>query len=319
MQCRTLLATVAALTVAAGPAFAAAPFVRIVSEPVQIASDRALGDLLVIDGKLDLNGVVRGHLFALDSEVNLGPDAVVLGSVTLMRGGLKIDPQARLPKELRLEGTHVHGEALPAGGRRELPTGSTLVQAKSAPSDAAMGLMKEVLSFDRFSPAANSTVRDLRGWHPGLGLSVKRFVERPPKLVVGGVTRLSFVSEKVQGSFQRGYRGERGSVLLTGVKLVDVPTAEALWVQVQGVEGRAGVELSVQSDLGDGAHWFFRKKGRYVVLWQRGPWFFGIESRLAQTDARPEDEKRFLDEVVRSLRQGLSPMAGSVGVSQGAQ
>lgn len=319
MKRRILWPCLAAVALVGVPAQAAAPFVRIVAEPAQIGADRAVGDLLIIDGKLELNGVVRGHLFALDSDVVAGPDAVVLGSITLMRGSFKAAAQARLPSEVRLEGTHVHTEALAPGQRRTLAGGSTLVQAEATPNDAAMSLMKEVLAFDRFSPAEETSVRDLRGWHPGLGLAVKRFVERPPKLVVGGVTRLSFVSEKVQGSFQRGYRSDRGSVLFTGVKLIDEPTAEALWVQVQSVEDRAGVELSVQTDLGEGAHWFFRKKGRYVMLWQRGPWFFGVETRLAQTDAGPQDEKRFLDEVVGALRQGLSPIAGAAGVSRGAQ
>lgn len=298
-------------------AHAEGPFVRIIGEPAQVAADRAVGDLLVVDGKLVLDGVVRGHLFALDSEVEVGEDAVVLGSVTLMRGALKVHEQARLPAEVRLEGTHVHGQDLAPGARRKLASGAELVKSEAVPSDNAARLMKDVLTFDRFAPPDSVAVRDLRSWHPGLGLSVKRFVERPPKLVVGGVTRLSFVSEKVQGSFQRGYRGERGSVLVSGIQLVDEASAVALWTQVQGVESRAGVELSVQSDLGEGAHWFFRKKGRYVMLWQRGPWFFGVESRLADPEANAADEKRFLNEVLTALRRGLSPVSGATGFSRG--
>lgn len=308
MKAWTVLPLLAASGVVSLPALAEGPFVRVVGEPAQIPVDRAVGDLLVVDGGLDLDGVVRGHLFAIDAEVTLGPDAVVLGSVTLVRGALKLDPASALPAEVRLEGTHVHGAPLEPGERRTLPGGAVLAQASDAPSDAAVALMKDVLTFDRFGPPDGTTVRELRAWHPGMGLEVKRFVERPPKLVVGGVTRLSFVSEKVQGSFQRGYRGPMGSVLVSGVKLADLDAAKALWAQVQGVEARAGVELSVQSDLGPGAHWFFRKKGRYVMLWQRGPWFFGVESRLAKPDAAAADEKRFLYDVLGALRAALSPV-----------
>ena len=299
------------------PVWAEAPFLRAVDEQVALPSDRAVGDLAILGGGLTLDGVVRGHLFALDADVVFGPDAVVLGSVSLLRGSLRVDPQARLPAEVSLEGVHVHGEGLAPGQRRTLPSGATLVQSAATPSDAAVALMKDVLSFDRFAPTEGMDVRDLRGWHPGLGLTVKRFVERPPKVVVGGVTRLSFVSDKVVGAFQRGYRGDTGSVLLTGVRLVDADTAAALWAQVESVEDRAGVELSVKSDLGPGAHWFFRKKGRYVLLWQRGPWFFGVESRLAQPDVTADQEKKFLDQVLASLRQGLSPVAAPAPVSRG--
>lgn len=305
------------LVVSAGVARAEPPYLRVVDERVEIPVDRAVGDLLVLGGSLELDGVVRGHVFAVDSEVHIGPDALVLGSVNLVRGGLKVDPQAHLPAEVAMEGVHVHGEGLGPGERRKLASGTVLVQAPTVPGDGAVALMRSVLAFDRFAPPDTLDVRDLRGWHPGLGLTVKRFVERPPQVVVGGVTRLSFVSDKVQGAFQRGYRGETGSVLLTGVRLVDDDTATALWGQVESVEDRAGVELSVKSDLGQGAHWFFRKKGRYVMLWQRGPWFFGVEARLAQPDATPEQQKQFLDQVLASLRQGLSPVAASASVSRG--
>jgi hypothetical protein len=313
MSCGVL----ATLLACGGPAQADPPFLRAVDERVELPVDRAVGDLLILGGSLNLNGVVRGHIFAVDADVSFGPDALVLGSVSLLRGGLKVDPQARLPAEVALEGVHVHGQGLQPGQRRALPSGAVLVQAPTTPSDGAVALMKDVLAFDRFAPADGMDVRDLRGWHPGLGLTVKRFVERPPQVVVGGVTRLSFVSDKVLGAFQRGYRGDAGSVLLTGVRLVDVPTAQALWGQVESVEDQAGVELSVKSDLGPGAHWFFRKKGRYVTLWQRGPWFFGVETRLAKPGATPEEEKQFLDQVLASLRQGLSPVAGSASVSRG--
>lgn len=294
----TLLATLAVGLLGPREAAAEAPFVRIVSESATIAADRAVADLLVVDGRLRLDGVVRGHLYTVGADVALGPDAIVLGEVDVVGGRLAVADGAQLPPNVRLVGVEAP-EALGA-----------VAPALSAP---ALAHLKATLTFDRFAPGPKASVKDLRAWHPARDLEVKRFVESPEKLVVGGVTRLSFTSDEVQGSFQRGYRGARGSVMLTGIHFASAEGADRLFHQIHALEDRLAVERSVASTLGAGAHWAYRKKGRTVMLWQRGAWFFSVET-LAST---PEDERALMTDVLLGLRRGLSPIAGSTPLSRG--
>ena len=293
-------------------------FVRVVDGAGGIAVDEAIGDLLVVDGEVEIQGVVRGHVYAVDGRVRLRSTAVVLGSIHATGGALHFESGAVLPPELRVAGTEVFGIEGPplfVGERRLLNGEASSLEVLVAPSTVSVALTKRVLSFDRFSPAADQTVRELRGWHPGMGMDAKRFVENPSKMVIGGLTRLSFVSDKVQGSFQRGYRGTQGSVLFSGVHLKNVASARSLWDQVAAVESPSRVSMSVKSVLGDGAHWFFRRKNRYVLVWQNGPWLIAVETALASRSENQLAQTQFMDQVLRSLRTTLvQAVSQSTGV-----
>ena len=108
------------LVVSAGVARAEPPYLRVVDERVDIPVDRAVGDLLVLGGSLELDGVVRGHVFAVDlSEITQafgknvtvlqgdaldldndalaseGPYDLVLSDMAPRTSGSKIQDQAR--------------------------------------------------------------------------------------------------------------------------------------------------------------------------------------------------------------------------------
>ena len=289
------------------------PFVRLLQEKRTIDIDQVVGDLIVVDGRVEIAGVVRGHVYAIDSEVAITSSGVVLRPITVVRGALHLSEGAVLPKSIELieaEFFGPGGESIPADGRLVLDRGATEVTlAKSKISDASLSLMKSTLPFERFMPPQGMDVSTMREWHPELGLKLEKFVESPKELVVGGITRLSFVSEKVIGAFQRGYRGARGSVQLTGVLLQDGDAAEELWGQIEAVRPNVKVSLSVKSDLGPGAHWFYSYRGRCSMLWQSGRWFLAVETRLDDADASVFQQKQFNEQVLEALARSLASLS----------
>ncbi len=289
------------------------PFVRLIHDKRVIDIDQVVGDLLVIDGRVEIAGVVRGHIYAIDSEVAVTSSGVVLRPMTVARGALHLEEGAVLPKSIELIEAELFGpagESAPASGRLRLADGATEVTvAPTKLSEASLSLMKSTLPFDRFTPPPGMDIAVLREWHPDLGLKLEKFVESPKELVVGGITRLSFVSDKVIGAFQRGYRGARGSVLLTGVMLQDDAAAESLWAEIERVRASVKVSLSVKSDLGPGAHWFYRHRGRCIMLWQSNRWFIAVETRLDDNGASVFQQKQFNEQVLDALARSLDRLS----------
>lgn len=293
---------------------------RTVGSSTAIDVGRALGDVVAIDSSLAIDGVVRGHVFAVDSRITLGARAVVLGSITVNRGRLTIRPGAVLPKMIYLNDAGFlgpNGEAIDFGETLTLADGDTEVSLdKTVVSTVSVELMKVVLPFDRFVPRSGTSIEDLERWHPGLDLELRRSVRRPSEMTMGGIARLSFVSEKVRGAFQRGYRGRSGTVLVSGIQLQDAASAASLWSQLHAAGERAELRLSLKSGLGDGAHWFFKRKDRFCMLWQRSSWLIAVETRLADRDASLFKQLQFSKSVLRSLERQLTQQSA---LSRGVQ
>src|SRR5262245_46109249 len=170
------------------------PFVRLIQGKQTIDIDQVVGDLLVIDGRVEIAGVVRGHVYAIDSEVAVTSSGVVLRPITVARGALHLEEGAVLPKTIELVEAEFFGpagEGVPKSGHLSLDRGATEVTVSPAKlSDASIALMKSTLPFSRFTPRDGMDIGTLRDWHPELGLKLEKFVESPKELVVGGITRL---------------------------------------------------------------------------------------------------------------------------------
>lgn len=282
----------------------------VVEDKQTIGLERAVGDLLVVDGRVAIEGVVRGDVYAVDSEIVLRPTGIVLGSITLTGGALHLSDGAVLPPLVELRGADFFG---PDGERADpkapvfVGQGATKVVLSPEPvSTSSVALIKAILPFARPVPSDGIEVRDLRGWSPGLGLELGKFVEDPPSLDIGGVSRVSLAHDAVRGSFQRAYRGARGRARVSGVHLARPEAASMLFDQIVGATKALPSGLSIGMNHGDGAHRFFESRGRYVMLWQRGAWLFAIESRLDTDRATAFQQKQFSDQLSRSLASGFS-------------
>lgn len=282
----------------------------VAGEKKTIELERAVGDLLVIDGRVAIEGVVRGDVYAVDSEVVLRPSGVILGSITLTGGALHLSAGAVLPPTVELRGAEFFG---PDGERADpkapvfVGQGATKVVLSAEPvSTSSVALIKAVLPFERPVPAAGVEVPDLRGWAPGLGLRLGKFVEDPPSMDIGGVSRVSLAHDAIRGAFQRSYRGARGRVRVSGVHLAKPEASAMLFGQIVDATRAVPTGLSIGMNHGEGAHRFFESRGRYVMLWQRGAWLFAIESRLDTDRATAFQQKQFSDQIARSLASGFS-------------
>src|SRR5687768_811557 len=159
------------------------PFVRLIQQKQTIDIDQVVGDLLVVDGRVEIAGVVRGHVYAIDSEVAVTSSGVVLRPITVARGALHLSEGAVLPKSIELVEAEFFGpagESVPKGGRLSLDRGATEVTVSNAKlSEASLSLMKSTLPFERFAPPNGMDIATLREWHPELGLKLEKFVESP--------------------------------------------------------------------------------------------------------------------------------------------
>lgn len=308
IQAGVMLCTLAAASANAAPDLQAS------GADVVVAEDEVVQDVVLIDGTARIAGVVRGHVYTVDSKVDLESTAIVMKSITLHRGSLQLNRGAVLPPTIDLHAAKLLGtKRAPSVGKplRVRNGATTIAQYETKLSTASATLMKSVLGFERFVPPKDVGVAELRSWHPKMGMAVVKASENADELVIGGIAKLRFVSDKIRGSFQRGYLGERGTVLVTGAQLVDAKTAAALWDHVQRVVPASKVTLSVKSALRDGAHWFFRNGERYCMLWQRGGWFFAVETRLSGEEASIYQQKQFSEQVLLTLGAQLDALGGT--------
>lgn len=293
----------------------AAPYLIVKGATRSVALEDELGDLLAVDARVDLSGVVRGHVFAIDSDIWVRSTAVVLQSMTIQRGTVRIEDGAVLPAAITLKDAKLIGPdgevRAKHGDRVALGRAGTTIELEGTKlSTASVALMKSVLPFERFAPPEGTSIDQLTEWNPGLGLKTKMESIAPREMTIGGITKLSFVSGKARGAMQHGFRGARGTVVFSVIELENVASAKALWAEIERAGPPAKVTLSVKTALGGGAHWFFKKKGRYCMLWQQGSWFFALETKLSSDEASLYQEKQFSDQVLSGLRTQLSALQG---------
>ncbi|MEL7368803.1 MAG: hypothetical protein AAFN74_07820, partial [Myxococcota bacterium] len=119
---------------------------RVANSSTSIAVDQVVGDVVAVDGALEVDGVVRGHIFAVDTQITLSPRAVVLGSITSHRGELEVRQGAVLPETTTLHGTNFSSD----GGEAPKLDASVMVgrgevSAAPAASPVSIELMKRIL------------------------------------------------------------------------------------------------------------------------------------------------------------------------------
>lgn len=302
-----LLAAAALVPSASRPALPDRVFEGVVGR-VELADQ--VNDVLVIDGKVEIEGVVRGFVVAVDAEVVLRSSAVLLKSVRLVGGHLEVERGAVLPASIELFGARLTRPDQsvanpPPGGRLELAIGQTQISLSPSELDAGQhALMKAILPFDRFVPKSGATIAVVAQLDPGLGLHLERATDAPRELLVGGVLKLSFISDKVVAARQSGWAGPRGRALLASVELKDDPSAAALWDALAAVP-ESKVRHSVRTRLGRGAHWFFTHEDRAVLLWTRDRWFFALETRLDADPSTLAQQTQFSAQVGDALRRSL--------------
>lgn len=266
--------------------------------------EQAAQDLLIIGGQAAIGGVVRGHLYAVDAEVTLEPSAVVLGSILLNRGKLVLKGTPIVPQRIQLSGATLEGVPLVPGGTHTLDNGSVVELATTAPSTAAVALMRAVLPLPRPVPDADLGVRDLRSLQLK-GFEEQRFLENAPELVVAGRARVKLQTAMVKGSLQRGWSGPEGAILLTGLQLENEAGAAQVYQSLtKKTEG--GPKLSLKSALGGGQHAFFRTRHRFVLVWTQGPWLFALESKLAAPQASAMEELALIQRTLLALSPQIS-------------
>lgn len=281
-------------------AMAALPSVQVIGGPHTLGGDEAVEDLVAVDGRLRVDGLIRGNLYAVDSEVTLGPTAYLTGTVTLVGGSLSVEDGAIATEEVYVDETAVTGP----GPISTIPLPST--------STTTRKLLKRTLSFRRFAPDPALARAELESWQPGLGFErVDRNAEAPGDVLVGGLLRFSFVSDRIRFSQQASFVGPRGRAAWTALRLRSAEDARALWDKIVALDVDDRLRLSIVADLGDGAHWFVQSRDRSTMFWVQGPWLLAVETRCEQEDDALHAQA-FNGQVLRALAGNLPKAQGEI-------
>lgn len=301
---------------------AAPPSLILIGEKSDVRESDAVNDVVLVDGRVDVSGMVEGHLYALDSDVFIRASAGVVQSLTVFGGSLHLEADAVLPERIDLWNADYYGpraKQLAPGRSVTLPGGTQLTHlADQAIAQSTHELTKSVLRFDRPAPPSNMPVTGLLDWAPGLGLEAVESTTELSSLDIGGLLRLRFVSDRIVGAVQRGFRGARGAARLTAVKLESPESATNFWASIAAVKSPTKLKASVKSDLGDGAHWFFVHRGRSTTVWQRGPWVLALESTLFADGSSVLQHHQFNRQLLATLESIEIADKQSPGITRGA-
>ncbi|MEO0812042.1 MAG: hypothetical protein AAFY60_04200, partial [Myxococcota bacterium] len=243
-------------------------------------------------------------------------------SLTVFGGSLHLEEGAVLPNNIDVWDIDFYGpegQSLPPGSKLALSSGSTVssLPANGIAADTH-ALTKSVLRFRRSVPPPGQSLKNVSGWTPGMGLASVGGSDELATVEIGGLLRLKFVSERIVGALQRGFKGPRGAARLTVIELDSSDSAQAFWGQIAKADPRGQVSATVKSSLGDGAHWFFLHRNRSTTAWQRGRWVIAVESTLFADSASNLQHQRFNRQLVSSLENSFEQSGATSRMSQGA-
>ncbi|MEO1483916.1 MAG: hypothetical protein AAFU77_17535 [Myxococcota bacterium] len=279
----------------------------------------AVRDVVLVDGRVDVSGMVEGHLYALDSDVFVRNSAGVVKSLTVFGGSLHLEANAVLPERIDLWNADYYGpkqSQLAPGRSIQLASGTEIQRLPDgAIVPSTHQLTKSVLGFDRPAPADDDPLDAVFEWSPGLGLERVNQNSELASLDIGGLLRLRFVSDRIVGAVQQDVKGPRGAARLTAVKLASAESAAEFWQSIAAVKPPSKLKASVKSDLGDGAHWFFVHRDRSTTVWQRGGWVLALESTLFAEGSSVLQHHQFNRQLLASLRN--TNRNQSPGISRG--
>ncbi len=231
---------------------------------------KAIGDLVISEGDVEISGTVHGSVFVVDGDVAIRDGGVVFGNVTV------IDDDLRMAS-----GSVIRGSVLIIGGRMKKAEGARVdggieEKKEELPHDS-QDLMEDYVVFDRPTPKPLTPEQSLkilantfRVWK---GFTVASWTS----LSLEGLTGIELSSAVAPGAML-GLWKRRDWELRVGVaQFENDEQAMRFWAKLYGKWSGEEISRSVHVSLCEGAHWYFRHEEKSAAIWIRNRYLVMVD------------------------------------------
>ncbi len=262
---------------------------------VEIKSNERVNDVVVVDGIVNVDGVVSGVLYVVDSKIRLSKTSIVTGDITVNKGEINIESGAKLPKEiLIIEGTlKIDSQKITTSQSQtvyNLNDETKIRIIKKKIPDNVLAFMKKYIVFDRVVPKDDKELNELFDLN-FMDLGYDDSLQATPlkQIKIAGLPSIDLENLTPEISKERKFSGAYGNIILRVVKLPSEEAGMRLWKAIRGTIHENQINESCHVTFGDGAHWFFRYKNIYNIIWLNNNYLMHIELVHKKNDETQAD------------------------------
>ena len=242
--------------------------------PYTLAEDVVAEDVTCNHSALIIQAEVTGKVFAIGCELTIGQNSLLHHGVTFSGGYLKVDQFA-----------DIFGDITQIGGRLDFSPEANLrgvihqYQNASEPPSEVANISERYLTFRRVVPMDSEHLE--RALQELQMMSDTPFArESLHSFVVPEFLEFLFKEDNVRYAQKIMFTKDHAPLELQALEFVSLEQSRWFWKNILSFTNLK-LSRSVQNNLGDGGHWFFRFKNRSSLLWHRANWFFSMQVSMS--------------------------------------
>lgn len=263
--------------------------------PYRLSQGVEVKDLVTSGGPVEVNGVVKGSIFAIDCIVTVSSSGIVEGNITVI-GGLLI----------LKNGARINGDILAIDGRLQRDENSIVKGKIDSRSDGISNkskfLLRQYLIFERPIPDANTPEEAIsqlkRSFHHWEFSNISTWTAA----AVENLPAVPFPDNAAAPAKIGVWVGHDKEITVGAARFADSAEAKEFWKKIRAAWPEKDVSGSVHVSLGDGMHWYFVRGDRAVVIWTKDNWFMSVTVAPLPGEREPENILQFArDAAVRQI------------------
>ncbi|MBF0289157.1 MAG: hypothetical protein HQM14_15165 [SAR324 cluster bacterium] len=272
-----------------------------ISSPYILSEEVIAQDVTCNNSSLIIQAEVTGQIFAVGCDLVIGENSLLHQGITFSGGDITVESNA-----------DIFGDITQIGGSLALSDHANLhgmihrYQNSIEPPLRFISISQHYLTFQRIVPNNLEHLTRI-----AQELRLHRILEqgRSPLLSFKIPNFLEFLFQKEQIRFAQKWTYEKNHypIELQIMQFSSKENSFQFWKNISTFTNLS-MEHSIQNNLGDGGHWFFRFQNYSVLTWHRNNWIFCAQV-YAQTDANGlvnwKDAEAELDEMIRIFQQAL--------------
>ena len=251
---------------------------------VNLRNNEVCEDLIVVDGDVNINGIVIGTVITLSCNVKIGENSKIIGNVTFNKGKVFINSKSVLPDEIVIADGNVFVDNKKIVKSLYYINKRTRIRKLDSPiSPQVEEFMREYLVFSRPLPS-----RDIYKIKNDkivcCNLKLKKDLKSIKYFRLGRLANITIRKEFMKKSFEKIFINKKKIVKFRIVEFKYNRYAQKFWKRlVNGIKRIPGGDDLLPDELlnsfGDGGHWYFRFKRTSFLLWYKENYFICIEAK----------------------------------------
>ncbi len=272
-----------------------------IASPYILPEEVTTQDVTCNNSSLIIQAEVTGQIFAVGCDLVIGENSLLHQGLTFSGGDITVESNA-----------DIFGDITQIGGRLQLSDQANLhgmihrYQNSIEPPQRFLDISQHYLTFQRIVPNNLEHLSRI-----AQELRLHRIIEkgRSPLESFKVPNFLEFLFQKEQIRFAQKWIYEKNHYPIE-LQIMQFSSQEhsfQFWKNISTFTNLS-MEHSVQNNLGDGGHWFFRFQNYSILTWHRNNWIFCAQV-YAQTNSDGivnwKDAETELDEMIRIFQQAL--------------